>query len=307
MKKTIGDAYPLPNITEILDHLGEAKYFSTFDLANGFQQIEMDPRDRAKTASYLHLMGHYEYIRMPEGLKNAPATFQRLMDQVLRGLQGVEVFVYLDDIVVYAKNLEEHEKKVRRLFTRLNDAKLTLQPDKCEFLRTEVTYLGHIISRSGVRPDSKKLTAVKHFPRPKNQKNVRQFLGLAGYYRRFIKDFAAKAKPLTELLQKNAKFVWGSKHKKSFKILRKSLCRSPILQYPDFNKPFTLTTDASDYAIGAVLSQNVDGHDLPVAYLSRNLTKPEQNYFTTEKECLAVLFCNITFLTIPLRKEIYFG
>ncbi|CAK9816540.1 Retrovirus-related Pol polyprotein from transposon 17.6 [Anthophora quadrimaculata] len=293
-EKTIGDAYPLPNISEILDHLGEAQYFSTFDLASGFQQIEMNPKDRHKTA-FTTPNGHYEYVRMPEGLKNAPATFQRLMDQVLRGLQGIEVFVYLDDIVVYAKNLDEHKKKIRRLFMRLADAGLSLQPDKCEFLKTEVAYLGHVIGKNGLRPDPKKITAVKNFPRPKNSKNIRQFLGLVGYYRRFIKNFAEKSKPLSDLLKKNAQFVWGKEQKKSFLELRKALCRSPILQYPNFDKPFTLTTDASDYAIGAILSQEVNGFDLPVAYLSRILTKPEQNYFTTEKECLAVLYAILHF------------
>ncbi|XP_046145387.1 uncharacterized protein LOC123988679 [Osmia bicornis bicornis] len=293
-EKTIGDAYPLPNITEILDHIGDAQYFSVFDLASGFQQIEMDSKDRHKTA-FSTPNGHYEYIRMPEGLKNAPAPFQRLMDQVLRGLQGIEVFVYLDDIVVYAKNLEQHGKKVRRLFTRLADAGLTLQPDKCEFVKTEVAYLGHVISKRGVRPDPKKIVAVKNFPRPKNAKNIRQFLGLAGYYRRFIENFAEKSKPLPDLLKKNVHFIWGKEQKKSFAALRKALCRAPILQYPNFDKPFTLTTDASDFAIGAVLSQEKDGHDLPVAYLSRTLTKPERNYFTTEKECLAVLYAVLHF------------
>ena len=152
----------------------------------------MDPADSLKTA-FSTPNGHYQYKRMPEGLKNAPATFQRLMDQVLRGLQGTEIFVYLDDIVVYTKNLEDHGKKIRRLFNRLADAKLSLQPRKCEFLRTVVAYLGHIIGQDGVKPDPNKIKAVKNFPRPQNPKNIRQFLGLVGYYRRFIKDFSAIA------------------------------------------------------------------------------------------------------------------
>ena len=170
-EKTISDAYPLPNIIDILDQLGQAQYFSTFDLASGFHQIPMDPQDRPKTA-FSTLNGHYEYARMPFGLKNAPATFQRLMDNVLRGLQGTELFVYLDDVVVFAKNLEEHKIKVRRLMRRFEQANLSLQPDKCEFLRREVTDLGHIVAQNGLRMDPRKLRAVEKFPLPKTQKNV---------------------------------------------------------------------------------------------------------------------------------------
>ena len=288
-EKTVGDAYPLPNITEILDQLGKARYFTVFDLASGFHQIELDPDDRSKTA-FSFLNGHYEYIRMPMGLKNSPATFQRLMDQVLLGLQGVEAFIYLDDIVVYAEDLKEHGKKVRRLLNRLKEANLSLQPDKCEFLFKEITYLGHIISSDGVKPDPKKIEAVKNFPRPKNPKNIKQFLGLAGYYRRFIKNFATRAKPLTNLLKKEVTFKWGSEEEESFKDLRQALCESPILQYPDYEQPFTITTDASGYAVGALLSQKKDGIDLPIAFFSHVLNSAECNYSTTEKECLAVLY-----------------
>ncbi|KMQ85713.1 hypothetical protein RF55_15566, partial [Lasius niger] len=190
--KTIGDAYPLPNIVDILDQLGGAQYFSVCDLASGFHQIKMDPADGHKTA-FTTPFGHYEFDRMPFGLKNAPATFQRLMDLVLTGLQGEELFVYMDDIVIYATSLEEHERKYNALIERLRQANLKLQPDKCEFLKTEVTYLGHVIGRDGVKPDPKKLEAVQQFPRPKTPKNIKQFLGLAGYYRRFIPNFSKLA------------------------------------------------------------------------------------------------------------------
>ncbi|CAL1680994.1 unnamed protein product [Lasius platythorax] len=150
-EKTIGDAYPLPNINEILDQLGSAKYFSIFDLAQGFHQIPMDEKDTPKIA-FTTPYGHYEYLRMPFGLKNTPATFQRVMDNVLTGLQGIELFVYLDDIVVYARSLEEHKIKISRLMDRLRNANLLLQPEKCQFLRHEVAYLGHIIGSDGVRP-----------------------------------------------------------------------------------------------------------------------------------------------------------
>lgn len=289
-EKTVGDAYPLPNITDILDQLGSSKYFSVLDLASGFHQIPMQESDAAKTA-FSTPYGHYQFNRMPFGLKNAPATFQRLMDRVLTGLQGIEVFVYMDDIVVYARSLREHEIKFNKLAQRLRAANLHLQPDKCEFLRTEVTYLGHIISNDGVKPDPKKISAVKDFPTPKRAKNVKQFLGLAGYYRRFIPDFSKIAKPLTKLLKKNMTFVWEREQEEAFQRLRDALCSQPLLQYPDFTQPFVLTTDASGYAVGGVLSQGVIGKDLPVAYASRLLNPAEQNYSTIEKELLAIVHC----------------
>lgn len=289
-EKTLGDAYPLPNITDILDQLGSAKYFSIFDLASGFHQIPMSNEDSQKTAfSTPH--GHYEYKRMPFGLKNAPATFQRLMDRVLSGLQGIELFVYLDDIVIYASSLSEHASKFNKLAERLRRAHLKLQPDKCEFLRKEVTYLGHVISETGVKPDKKKLEAVKEFPRPRTVKNIKQFLGLAGYYRRFINNFSQTAKPLTTLLKKGKSFEWGEPQEEAFIKLRDSLCEEPILIHPDFNEPFILTTDASNYAIGGILSQGEIGKDKPIAYASRLLNNAEQNYATIEKESLAIIYC----------------
>ncbi|XP_025161027.1 uncharacterized protein LOC112589987 [Harpegnathos saltator] len=289
-EKTVGDAYPLPNITEILDQLGSAKYFSIFDLASGFHQIAMHEDDAPKTAfSTPH--GHYQFNRMPFGLKNAPATFQRLMDQVLTGLQGTELFVYLDDIVIYASSLEEHSAKFAKLAQRLRVANLHLQPDKCEFLRKEVSYLGHVIGENGVKPDPKKIIAVKDFPRPRNAKNIKQFLGLAGYYRRFIQNFSKIARPLTSLLKKDAKFTWNELQEHAFVSLRNSLCTEPILQYPDFTRPFVVTTDASGYAIGGIISQGQIGKDLPIAYASRLLNAAEQNYSTIEKELLAIVYC----------------
>jgi len=289
-EKTIGDAYPLPNISDILDQLGAAKYFSVLDLASGFHQISMDPAHAHKTAfSTPH--GHYEFTRMPFGLKNAPATFQRLMDQVLSDLQGAELFVYMDDIVVYASSLREHDVKIQKLMNHLRNANLLLQPDKCEFLRREVAYLGHVIGNNGIRPNPKKLAAVKNFPIPRNAKNIKQFLGLAGYYHRFIPNFSGVAKPLTSLLKKNIPFTWKTEQQEAFEFLKTMLCQQPILQYPDFSRPFILTTDASNIAIGGVLSQGTIGQNLPIAYVSRVLNPAETNYSTIEKELLAIIYC----------------
>jgi len=198
----IGDSFPLPNITDILDQLGNAKYFSTLDLASGYHQIPMATNDKQKTA-FSTPYGHYEFNRMSFGLKNAPATFQRLMNSVLTGLQGLKCFVYLDDIVIYVASLEDHNKRLKEVLKRLQNYNLKLQPNKCEFLRKEVMYLGHVISEKGISPDPSKLEAIQNFPIPKRVKDVQSFIGLAGYYRRFIENFSKIAKPLTKLTQKN--------------------------------------------------------------------------------------------------------
>ena len=277
---TIGDSYPLPNITDRLDQLGHSKYFSHTRF--GF-------RDAEKTAFSVPF-GHYEFKRMPFGLKNAPATFQRLMNNILTGLQGNRCFVYLDDIVIFADTLENHNKKLTEIFDRLQKFNLKLKPEKCEFLRKEVIYLGHKISENGADPDEGKIEAVKNSPVPKNIKDIKSFLGLTGYYRRFIDKFSDKALPLTSLLKKCAIFRWDEEQQKSFDILKSCLINQPILQFPDFSKPFNITTDASNYAIGAVLSQGQPPSDLPIAYASRCLNSHEINYSTIEKESLAVLW-----------------
>ena len=173
-EKIVGDVYPLPNITEILDQLGGAKYFSVLDLASGFNQITMDVESRAKTA-FTTPFAHLEFMRMTFSLKNAPATFQRLMDRVLSCLQGIELFVYMDDIVIYGKSLEDHANKLKALLGRLKQAGLTLHAEKCHFLEKQITYLGHIVSEEGVKPDPVKTEAVQNFPIPKRRKNIKQF------------------------------------------------------------------------------------------------------------------------------------
>lgn len=270
-----GDKYPIPNIVDILDKLGKSKYFSTLDLASGFHQIEVDPRDVEKTA-FSTEEGHFEYLRMPFGLKNAPATFQRVMDNVLTGLTEDHCLVYLDDIIIHASSLEEHELKLRNILKRLRDYNLKLQPDKCEFLRKEVAYLGHIISDQGIKPNPDKIKAVQNFPQPKTTKQIKAFLGLAGYYRRFINNFSDITKPLTKLLKKNAKYIWTEECTKAMEKCKELLTTAPILQYPDFEKEFIVTTDASQYAIGGILSQGKVGGK-PIAYASRTLNQRIRN------------------------------
>jgi len=286
---TIGDSFPLPNITDILDQLGNAKYFSTLDLASGYHQIPMHREHRNKTAFSIPY-GHFEFNRMPFGLKNAPATFQRLMNSV----QGLKCLVYLDDIVIYGPNLKEHNKRLIQVLDRLREHNLKLQPEKCEFLQKEVVHLGHIITENGIRPDPSKLYAVEDFPVPRKVKDVQSFLGLAGYYRKFIAkfiaDFSKIAKPLTKLTKKGEKFNWTAEQQNSFQSLKEKLTTAPVLKYPDFQREFLVTTDASDYAIG-VLSQGPVGQNRPITYASRILCKAKQNYNTTEKsELLAIVW-----------------
>lgn len=286
---TVGDSFPLPRIEEILDQLGHSVYFTTLDLASGFHQIPMKKGDCAKTA-FTTPLGHYEYTRMPFGLKNAPSTFQRLMNSVLSGLQGLQCFVYLDDIVIYASSIEHHSIKLRHVFDRLRANNLKLQPDKCEFMRHEVSYLGHMISDKGVQPNPIKVKAIQDFPVPKDARSIKMFLGLVGYYRKFIDNFAKIAKPLTLLLKKDVPFIWTKDQQQSFDSFKEILMTEPLLQYPDFSREFILTTDASNFAIGSVLSQGEIGKDLPIAYASRTLNNAEQNYNTTEKELLAIVW-----------------
>lgn len=279
------DAYPLPDIDDILSQLGNAKFFSALDLSSGFHQIPMEEKSKKYTA-FSTPQGHYHYNRMPFGLKNAPATFQRMMDTALRGLINKHCFVYLDDIIIFGQSIEEHNRNLAIVLQRLRELGLKLQPDKCEFLKPELEYLGHIVTSEGIKPNPKKLEAVQNFKIPKTPTDVKSFLGLAGYYRKFIRNFSKIAKPLTELTRKTVPFHWNEQTQTSFDTLKEKLCTAPVLKFPDFEKQFTLTTDASNLGIGAILSQ--DGH--PCCYISRTLNPPERNYSTTEKELLAIVW-----------------
>nr|CAH7755991.1 unnamed protein product [Callosobruchus chinensis] len=289
-EKTIGDRYPLPNITDLLDKLGRCQYFSTLDLASGFHQIEMAEEDVPKTAFNTE-NGHMEWTRMPFGLKNAPATFQRVMDNILRGIQNEKCLVYLDDIIIFSTSLQEHITRLKEVFERLRQSNFKIQLDKSEFLKKEVAYLGHIVTPDGVKPNPDKIRAIQNFTIPKTTKQIKGFLGLLGYYRKFIKDFAKITKPLTNRLKKNAIInPKDSDYIECFELCKNLLMNQPLLQYPDWEKPFIVTTDSSNYALGAVLSQGKIGADLPIAYTSRTLNDSEINYSTTEKELLAVVW-----------------
>lgn len=287
-EKTVDNKYPLPNISALLDKLGRSNYFSCIDLKNGFHQIPMHKNSIAKTA-FSTDTGHFEFIRMPFGLKNGPPTFARLMSEVLSGIP--HCVTYLDDIIVFSTGLEEHINDLKSVFNRLRAANLKIQPDKTTFCKKEVNYLGHIVTPDGIKPDPNKISAIKKFPIPRTVKEIKSFLGLVGYYRKFISNFANLTKPLTRCLKKKTKInLKDPEYINCFEKCKNLLSNAPILKYPDFEKPFILTTDASNVALGAVLSQNHNGDNLPVAYASRTLSDTEQNLSTIEKEMLAIIF-----------------
>ena len=301
------DAYPLPRIDATLDTLVGSRWFSTLDLLSGYWQVEVAERDQPKTA-FCTTEGLFEFKVMPFGLCNAPATFQRLMDLVLAGLQWSHCLVYLDDVIVLGKTFTEHLENLRTVFARLREAGLKLKPTKCAFLQPRVQYLGHIVSRDGVTPDPAKVEKVAKWPTPTTTKEIQRFLGFASYYRRFIPKFADVAKPLHRLTERGTPFCWTKEGKWAFEELRRRLTTSPMLAYPDFERPFILDTDASDVGIGAVLSQIDDqGAERVIAYGSRVLSKPERQYCVTRRELLAVLIFTKHFQAVSGGKTLSFA
>ena len=285
------DVYPLPRIDDILDAAGGAKYFTSLDLASGYWQVELDQDAREKSAFTTH-RGLFEFTRMPFGLCNAPATFQRLMQIILTGLEGKSCFVYLDDILVVSNTFEDHLSHLSEVLMRLRRAGLRLKPKKCLLLREEVPYLGHVLSASGIRPNPAKIETVQNFPTPTDVTKLRQFLGLAPYYRRFTCGFARIAHPLHRLTKKDVPYEWSSDCETAFVRLKECLVTAPILSYPECGsgKQFILETDASGLGLGAVLSQEKEGQIHPIAYASRTLDPHERNYGISELETLGLVW-----------------
>ena len=277
---TVKDSYPLPRIDDSLDSMKNAKYFSTLDLASGYWQIELSEDAKQKSA-FCTTSGLYQFRVMPFGLTNAPATFQRLMERVLAGLQWKICLVYIDDIIIFSETVTDHLKQLNEVFSHLKTAGLKLKPKKCHLFRSKVQYLGHLVSEHGVEMDPEKIRAIEDWERPQNITEVRSFLGLCSYYRRFIPHFASIARPLIKMTKKNSTFEWTDEQEGAWDILKKRLVSSPLLVYPDPGLPFILDTDASDFGIGAVLSQIQDGEERVVAYGSRVLTKQERRYCVT--------------------------
>ena len=294
-KRTIKDAYALPRIDEALDSLNGSKWFSSLDLKCGYWQVEMDEESKQYTAFTVGPLGFYECQRMPFGLTNAPATFQRLMETCLGDLHLTKCIIYLDDIVIFSKTLDDHIERLRSILQKLKSAGLKLKPSKCDFFKRKITYLGHVVSEQGVETDPEKVKAVKDWPIPKTVTEVRSFLGFANHYRRFLKGYANIARPLNKLIsgdnakRKSAEVKWEEEHQVAFQGLKDLLSAAPVLAYADYQKPFTLNTDASGFGLGAALYQKDDeGHERPVAYASRTLTKCEKKYPAHKMEFLAL-------------------
>ncbi|XP_074318118.1 uncharacterized protein LOC141654909 [Silene latifolia] len=280
---TIKYRFPIPRLDDLLDELHGSKLFSKIDLLSGYHQIRMREGDEWKTA-FKTKYGLYEWTVMPFGLTNAPSTFMRLMNEVLKAFLGKFVVVYLDDILIYSQNLEEHLKHLRLVFETLRKQKLYGKREKCCFLEEKVLFLGYVVSGEGVEVDQSKVEAIRSWPTPKTVTEVRSFLGLASFYRRFIRDFSTLASPMTECLKKGA-FSWGTAAQNSFDLLKEKLCQAPVLALPDFTQPFELECDASGVGIGAVLRQG----NRPVAFFSEKLGGARLKYCTYDKEFYAIV------------------
>ena len=282
------DSYPLPRIDDTIDALSGAQWFSTLDLKSGYWQVPLEEDAKEKTA-FSTGTGLWQFTVMPFGLCNAPATFERLMEQVLSGLPTSIALLYLDDILVPGRTFNQQIENLRTVFQRLKSARLKLNPKKCILFRKEVKYLGHVVSAHGVVPDPGKIKAIVTWPRPACVRDVRSFLGLASYYRRFIAGYSEVAAPLHLYTQKGVPFVWSEAAEAAFTRLKEILSNAPVLAYPDPAATFILGTDASNEGIGAVLSQGIDGEERPVAFFSRTLTRPQRNFCVTRRELLAVV------------------
>jgi hypothetical protein len=286
---TIKDAYPLPLIEDNLDALGGSSLYSTLDLASGYWQVEVHPDDREKTA-FCTRYGLYQFRVLPFGLCNGPGTFERLMERVLCNLQWDIVLLYLDDIIVFSTNIVQQFERLELVFQRLRAANLKLKPKKCFLFKKEVKFLGHVVSQQGVATDPEKIQAVVEWPTPHSVKAVRAFLGLTGYYRKFIREYASIAVPLTDLTKKGVKFAWNGDAQGAFEYLQQQLVSAPILGYPNKEGGFILDTDASGCSIGCVLSQLQEGVERVIAYGSKKLSKSERNYCVTRRELLSIVW-----------------
>jgi hypothetical protein len=281
---TVKGKFPVPIIDEFLDELSQASWFSNLDLRSGFHQIRLKPGEEFKTAFQTHF-GQFEFRVVPFGLTGAPGTFQDAMNTTLAPYLRKFVLVFFDDILIYSKSWAEHLTHIKLVFDLLLRDQWKIKLSKCAFAQRQISYLGHIISEQGVGTDPIKISAIANWPTPSSVKELRSFLGLAGYYRKFVRNFGIISKLLTELLKKNVLFVWTHHHDQSFEALKTALCNSPVLALPDFSKVFSTETDASGTGIGAVLLQ--DG--LPLAFLSKALGPKSQGLSTYEKEYMAIL------------------
>ena len=284
------DGFPLPRVQDCIDAVAGSELFSVFDLTSGYFQIPLKEDDIPKSA-FVCKYGQFEMTRMPFGLNNAASTFQRTMELALRGLQWITCLIYIDDIIVFGRNFEQHLERVEQVLQRLKEAGLKVKPDKCNMLQTEVVFLGHVVSAQGVRPNPTNVSKIVGWPKPESAKQVKQFVAMGSYYRRYIRDFATIVRPMVDLTKKGKKFIWNEACNLSFEGLKKALTSSDVMAYPSNEAgQFYLDVDASDVGIGGILHQMQEGKEKVIAYGSRALNKAERNYCIAEKELLAVRF-----------------
>jgi hypothetical protein len=285
---TVKNKYPLPLMDELFDRTQGARFFTSIDLRNGFHQIAIPVEDREKTA-FRTRFGHFEYTVLPMGLCNAPGTFMQLMNMTFADMLDKCVLCFLDDILIFSRTAEEHAQHLRTVLTRLREQQLYVKTSKCAFMQHEVAFLGHRIGADGLRVAPDKISAVQQWPQPKNVSDVRSFLGLANFYRRFVKDYSRIALPLTELTRETTTpWKWGAEQQAAFDALKAALCSPPVLLVPDQSKPFVLNTDACKFAIGATLQQDHGNGLQPVAFFSAKMSDAERNYDVREQEFMAL-------------------
>jgi hypothetical protein len=286
---TVKNATPMPDAEQLMDRLHGAEYYSKIDLASGYHQVRLS-EESIPFSAFKTRMGLFAWRVLPFGMTGAPSTFSRLMHHILRPCLDRSVVVYLDDILIYSRTREEHLQHLAEVLELLRRHKLYARLSKCEFGKRETTFLGHVVSGKGIEMEKSKIEAVVEWPKPSTVTNVLSFLGLAGYYRRFIKGFSTIAAPLHRLTSKAVSWVWGKGEQTAFDTLKQAMVTAPILAAPDWERPFTVTTDASDFAIGAVLSQGSGLDCRPVSFLSRKLIEAETHYETHDRELLAVVY-----------------
>ncbi|GJS98637.1 putative reverse transcriptase domain-containing protein [Tanacetum coccineum] len=284
-KLTVKNRYPLPRIDDLFDQLQGSSVYSKIDLRSGYHQLRVREEDILKTA-FRTRYGHYEFQVMPFGLTNAPAVFMDLMNRVCKPYLDKFVIVFIDDILIYSKNKKEHKEHLKQILELLKKEELYAKFSKCEFWIPKVQFLGHVIDSEGIHVDPAKIESIKDWTSPKSPTEIRQFLGLAGYYRRFIEGFSKIAKPMTKLTQKKVKFEWGDKQEAAFQLLKQKLCSAPILALPEGSEDFIAYCDASKKGLGAVLMQR----EKVISYASRQLKIHEKNYTTHDLELGAVVF-----------------
>ncbi|KAE8262023.1 hypothetical protein A4X09_0g7551, partial [Tilletia walkeri] len=289
-KQTIKDRYPLPRIDDLLDRLRRAKYFSKIDLKSGYNQIQV-LEDHVHKTAFKTRYGNYECLVMPFGLCNAPGTFQRLMNDLFRPFLDRFVIVYLDDILIFSETLDDHKQHVGQILKLLQDEQLYAARQKCELFKRSTEFLGHIVSGDGVSMDPKKTESIDSWPTPTCVRDIQVFLGMANFYRRFIKNFSTMAEPMTRFLTKSLPFAWGPEQDHSFSSLKQAFQSAPVRRIFRPELPIRVSTDSSDFGIGGVLEQKFEHRWHPIAFESRKLTPAERNYPIREKELLAIVHC----------------